>query len=46
MMARHITGAAEVTLRAPPPLETELSVVKVETGRELRQDAAVIATGR
>ena len=27
MLARHITGAAEVTLRAPPPLETELDVV-------------------
>jgi hypothetical protein len=28
MLARHIAGAAEVTLRAPPPLETELSVVE------------------
>ena len=27
MLARHITGAAEVTLRAPPPLETELDEV-------------------
>jgi len=47
MLARHIIGAAEVTLRAPPPLETELSVVEVEAGLwELRQDAAVIAIGR
>jgi hypothetical protein len=47
MLARHIDGAAEVTLRAPPPLETKLSVIKVEAGLwELRRDAAVIATGR
>ena len=46
MLARHISGAAEITLRAPPPLETELSVVEVGAGRwELRQDTATIATG-
>jgi len=32
MLARHITGAAEVALRAPPPLETGLSVVEVGVG--------------
>src|SRR5215467_13301888 len=47
MLARHIPGAAEVALRAPPPLETELSVVEVGAGRwELRQDTATIAIGR
>jgi hypothetical protein len=47
MLARHITGAMEVTLRAPPPLETELSVVEVGVGVcELRQGAATIAIGR
>jgi hypothetical protein len=47
MLARHIPGAAEVALRAPPPLETELDVVEVEAGRwELRQGTTTIATGR
>ena len=32
MLARQIAGAAEVTLRAPPPLETELGLVEVGTG--------------
>ena len=44
MLARHIPGAAEVALRAPPPLETELSVVEVGAGRwELRHGTATIA---
>ena len=47
MLARHIAGAAEVTLRAPPPLETKLDVVEVEAGQwELRQGTATIAIGR
>jgi len=47
MLARHITGAAEVALRAPPPLETGLSVVEVGVGLwELRHGAATIAIGR
>jgi hypothetical protein len=47
MLARQIAGAAEVTLRAPPPLETELSVVEVGAGVwELRQGTATIAIGR
>jgi hypothetical protein len=38
MLARHIAGAVEVSLRAPPPLETELGVVEVRGGQwELRQ---------
>jgi len=32
MLARQIAGAAEITLRAPPPLETELGVVEVGKG--------------
>jgi hypothetical protein len=31
MLARQIAGAAEVTPRAPPPLETELGLVEVGT---------------
>jgi hypothetical protein len=47
MLARHIPGAAEVALRAPPPLETELDVIEIEAGRwELREGTATIAIGR
>lgn len=47
MLARHIPGAAEVALRAPPPLETELDAVEVEAGRwELRRGTTTIAIGR
>jgi hypothetical protein len=47
MLARNIAGAAEVTLRAPPPLETALDVVEASPGQwELRQGAALVATGR
>lgn len=47
MLARHIPGAAQIALRAPPPLETELDVVEVEAGRfELRQGTTTIAIGR
>ena len=47
MLARHIPGAAEVALRAPSLLETELDVIEVEAGRwELRQGTATIAIGR
>ncbi len=47
MLARQIAGAAEVTLRAPPPLETDLGLVEVGTGVwELRQGTTTIAIGR
>jgi hypothetical protein len=47
MLARQISGAAEVTLRAPPPLETKLDLVEVGTEIwELRQGTATIAIGR
>lgn len=46
-LARHIPGAAEVTLRAPPPLDTSLDVVATDDGTwELRDGARVVATGR
>ncbi|WFU75893.1 hypothetical protein [Bradyrhizobium sp. CB2312] len=46
-LARHIPGAAEITLRAPPPLDTPLDAVAAEDGAwELRDGAKVIATGR
>lgn len=47
MLARNIAGAAEVTLRAPPPLESALDVVEVSPGQwDLRQGADLVATGR
>jgi len=46
-LARHIPGAAEVTLRAPPPLDTPLAAIAADDGTwELRDGARVIATGR
>jgi hypothetical protein len=46
-LARHIPGAAEVTLRAPPPLDTPLAAIAADDGTwELRDGARVVATGR
>ncbi len=46
-LARHIPGGAEVTLRAPPPLDKPLDVVAADDGQwELRDGATVVATGR
>ena len=46
-LARQIPGGAEVTLRAPPPLEKPLNVVATDDGSwELRDGGTVVATGR
>ena len=46
-LAQHISGGAEVTLRAPPPLDKPLDVVATDEGLwELRDGAAVVATGQ
>jgi hypothetical protein len=46
-LARHIGAGAEVTLRAPPPLDRPLDVVAIDGGQwELRDGAMVVATGR
>lgn len=46
-LAQHIPGGAEVTLRAPPPLDTPLSQIAANDGTwELRDGAKVVATGR
>lgn len=46
-LARHIGGGAEVTLRAPPPLDRMLDVAATDAGMfELRDGATVVATGR
>jgi hypothetical protein len=46
LLAEHVRRVAEVTLRRPPPLATELDVVRVENGVELRRGEAVIAEAR
>jgi hypothetical protein len=47
ILGRRISGAAEIALRSPPPLETELDVVEVGSDQwELRQGTKTIATGR
>jgi hypothetical protein len=46
-LAKHIPGGAEVTLRAPPPLNKPLDVVAADDGSwELRDGASVVAIGR
>lgn len=46
-LAQHIPGDAEVTLRAPPPLEKPLDVVAKDDGLwELCDGGTVVATGR
>src|SRR5260370_12173671 len=45
--AGHIRGGAEVTRRAPPPLDKPSDVVATDDGLwELRDGATVVATGR
>ena len=46
-LARHIRGGAEVTLRAPPPLDKQLDIVAMDEGRsELHDGATVVATAQ
>jgi hypothetical protein len=47
LLASHITGSVEITLRAPPPLGQRLDVV-AGPGQtvDLRLDATIVATGR
>ena len=46
-LAQHIPGGAEVTLRAPPPLEKPLDVIAMADGLwELRDGGTAVATGR
>lgn len=47
LLARHISGCAEVTLRAPPPLERPLDVhTGADGGVELRERGTLLATAR
>jgi hypothetical protein len=46
-LAQHMSGAVEVTLRAPTPLDTPLATSATGDGAwELRDGAKVVATGR
>ncbi|PIT06029.1 hypothetical protein TSA1_12115 [Bradyrhizobium nitroreducens] len=46
-LARHIPSAAEVTLRAPPPLDKPLDAIARDDGTwELRDAGKTVATGR
>ena len=46
-LARHVSGDAEVTLRAPPPLERSLDVLTGgDDGIELRENGKLLATAR
>ena len=46
-LARHVPGVAEVTLRAPPPLDTPLATQATDDGTfELRDGDKAVATGR
>jgi hypothetical protein len=46
LLAAHIDGDAEITLRAPPPLGERLDIAANEHGVELRQGETTLATGR
>ena len=46
LLAAHIDGDAEITLRAPPPLGQPLDIVIGEQGAELRHGATALATAR
>jgi hypothetical protein len=47
LLANHIGGGAEITLRAPPPLEQQLDLVAAADGAlDLRWGDTILATGR
>jgi hypothetical protein len=47
LIAGHIDGSAEITLRMPPPLEQPLDIIAGAGGAvELRDGATILATGR
>lgn len=46
LLAQRLGGAAEVTLRRPPPLSVELEVVEIDGGLELRRGDVLVAEAR
>ena len=44
VIAAVVDGDAEVTLRSPPPLDTELEIVESSTGVEVRDGETLVAT--
>jgi hypothetical protein len=45
-VAAHVSGAASVRLKAPPPLDTELLIARSQTGVQLLHGDTVIAEGK
>ena len=46
LLAAHVDGNAEITLRAPPPLGQRLDIVTADHGVELRKDRTTLAIAR
>ncbi len=46
LLASHLAGAVEVTLRAPPPLEVPLTLVRAGAGATLRAGELLVAEAR
>ncbi len=47
LIAKHLSGPVEVTLRAPPPLDTELSLLSGQGGLELKApDGTLLAEAK
>jgi hypothetical protein len=46
LLAAHIDGSAEITLRTPPPLGQRLDIVPSELGVALKQEETTLAIGR
>lgn len=46
LMARHIAGASEASLRAPPPLNAPLQIVRVDERIELRDGDTLLGEAR
>jgi hypothetical protein len=46
LVAEHVGGPSEVTLKAPPPLDTPLVVVRDGQGVRLERDGRAVAEGR
>jgi hypothetical protein len=46
LLAEFLGGPAEITLRAPPPLDEPLTLIECEDGAQLRSGDTLIAEGR
>lgn len=46
LLAEMIDGPAEITLKAPPPLDTPMELIRTDEGFEVRHDGAPVASVR